>query len=163
MVLWFSTSKSSSLVSSLSLTIFLRVHGRELHDVRGRGTVVTCVVAEIVLSTATQPIRLGGGYTVALAPNFKGRAPKTVAVSARHSCASGNGRCEWRAASASKSTGLRRDVADVPVATPQKSETARGKEQESQDSSWGQVRRWPQNPPTLTLCFLSVVSSHSSR
>ena len=37
------------------------------------------------------------------------------------------GTCEWRAASASKSAGLRRDVADVPVATPQKSETARGK------------------------------------
>ena len=35
------------------------------------------------------------------------------------------GRCEWRAASASKSAGLRRDVSDVPVATPQKSETAR--------------------------------------
>ena len=30
------------------------------------------------------------------------------------------GRCEWRAASASKSAGLRRDVSDVPVASPQK-------------------------------------------
>ena len=38
-----------------------------------------------------------------------------------------SGRCGWRAASASKSAGLRRDVADVPVATPQKSETARRK------------------------------------
>ena len=90
MVLCFSTSKSSSLVSSLSSTISLRDHGRDLHDGRGRGTVVTCVVAQIVLSTATQPIRLGGGTQWHWRHIFKGRAPKTVAVSARHSCAAGH-------------------------------------------------------------------------
>ena len=58
------------------------------------------------------------------------------------------GRCEWRAASASKSTGLRRDVADVPVATPQKSETARGKDKESQDSSW-ELATKPTHPHPL--------------
>ena len=33
-------------------------------------------MSEIVASTATQPIRLGGGYTVALAPHFQGPRPK---------------------------------------------------------------------------------------
>ena len=56
------------------------------------------------------------------------------------------GRCEWRAASVSKSAGLRRDVSDVPVATPQKSETARGKDKSLRTLLGGQVRRWPQKP-----------------
>ena len=68
------------------------------------------------------------------------------------------GRCEWSAASASKSAGLRRDVSDVPVATPQKSETAREKSKSLRTLLGEQVRRWPLNPPTLTLCFLSGVS-----
>ena len=86
----FRDRSRTSLVSSLSSTISLSVHGRELHDGRGRGTVETCVVAEIVALTATQPIRLGGGTQWHWRHIFKGRAPKTVAVSARHSCAAGH-------------------------------------------------------------------------
>ena len=73
MVLCFSTSKSSSLVSSLSSTISLRVHGRELHDGRGRGTVVTCRDRVIDGNTTNSPRRRD---TVALAPHFQGPRPK---------------------------------------------------------------------------------------
>ena len=73
------------------------------------------------------------------------------------------GRCEWRAAPASKSAGLRRDVADVPVETPQKSETARGKVRVSGLLLGGQVRHWPQKPCHPHPLFLFRSFSVSSR
>ena len=64
------------------------------------------------------------------------------------------GRCEWRAASASKSTGLRRDVADVPVATPQKSETAREKDKSLRTPLGGQVAAGHKtHPPSPSVSF----------
>ena len=47
-------------------------------------------MSEIVASTATQQIRLGGGTQWHWRHIFKGRAPKTVEVSARDRCAAGH-------------------------------------------------------------------------
>ena len=67
-------------------------------------------------STATQPIRLGGGYTLALAPHFQGSAPQRPwKCRLDTGVPLGTVRCAWRAASASKSAGLKRDVPDVPA------------------------------------------------
>ena len=72
------------------------------------------------------------------------------------------GRCEWRAASASKSAGLRRYVPDVPVATPQEKWRG-GKARVSGLLLEGRCAAGHKTSPTLTPCFLSGVSSHSSR
>ena len=66
--------------------------------------------------------------TAALAPHFHEPRPKDRgSVGSTQVCRWPPGGVSGRAASASKSAGLRRDVSDVPVATPQKSETAREK------------------------------------
>ena len=108
------------------------------------------------MSGSTQPIRFGGGYTVALAPHFQGSRPKD-----RGSVGSAPV-CRWPPGGVSGA--LR------PPQSPQDSgETSltslwqphRKVKQRGRVSGlllgW-QVRRWPQNPPTLTLCFLSGVS-----
>ena len=69
------------------------------------------------------------------------------------------GRCEWRAASASKSAGLRRDVSDVPVATHRKVKQRGGKTRVSGLLLRGRCAAGHKNPPTSTPCFLSGVFS----
>ena len=51
------------------------------------------------------------------------------------------------------------DVSDVPVATPQKSETARKKGRGLRTPLGGQVRRWPQKPPLFPFRGFSFLES----
>ena len=102
-------------------------------------------MSEFVASTATEPIRLGGGYTVALAPHFQGPRPKDRgSVGSTQVCRWPPGGVSGALRPPQSPQDSGGDVSDVPVATPQKSETARGKDKSLRTLLGKQVRRWPQ-------------------
>ena len=122
-----------------------------------------CKKSEIMVSSSSQPIRLGGGYTVALAPHFQGPRPKD-----RRSVGSALV-CRWPPGGVSGA--LRppqspQDSGDTSLTSlwqPHRKVKQRGgKTRVSGLLLGGRCAGGHKNPLTLTPCFLSGVFPFSS-